>query len=68
MSGGMEGRMPELISFSRVLYFGTQPNAQLQTDPRVHVLLCMDAEQGGSPAMTVFTAETMHERLQRWEV
>lgn len=68
MSGGMEGRMPELTSFSRVLYFGTQPDAQLQTDPRVHFLLCMDAEQGGSPAMTVFTAETMHERLQRWEV
>ena len=68
MSGGMEGRMPELTSFSRVLYFGTQPDAQLQTDPRVHFLLCMDAEQGGSSAMTVFTAETMHERLQRWEV
>ncbi len=68
MTGGMEGRMPELEAFSRVLYFGTQPEERLQADSRVHFLLCMDTEQSGDPAMTVFTAENMRERLQRWEV
>ena len=64
-TGSPDCRIPNMESYSRVLYFGAQPEESLSGDDRVHFVLCTEAEY---PEATVFTPRNYQEKLQRLEV
>lgn len=63
--GSADCRLPDWKQFSRILYFGLNPEEQLQNDDQVHFVLCSDRE---IPGATVFSASDYPETMQRLEV
>lgn len=63
--GNADCRLPEMSGFSRVLWFGIRTEPQLDTDARVHFILCGQCEQ---PNVTAFAVQNYQETLRRLEV